>query len=169
MFKYIFSKTIIYFVILIFILPVVILFLFGNLSRKNTTKTTSEEEVLDNTLVSVPTPTKEDIIKTFCSLIDEGDITKAISMMDLEDDDIKQSWGVIFNNFSSFKLIEIQKSKIDVSGNSFEVLIDVSLKKDLVDLPIPNYGWFDGENTRWINLIEETPNVYKISEIATGP
>jgi hypothetical protein len=118
---------------------------------------------------SVSLPSREDIVRNFCELINEGNISDAVSMMDISDDTTKQSWGVTFNNFSSFNLVNIEKSSIDERGNSFEVDIDITLKEDLTNLPIPNYGWENGMNKRWINLIEKEKGIYKITEIATGP
>jgi len=109
------------------------------------------------------------MVRTFCELIDGGRISDAVLMMDLKDDAERQSWAVSLNNFSSFKLVNIKESKIDKTRNSFEVDIDVSLKKNLTDLPIPNYGWVEGINKRWINLKEVETGKYKIAGIATGP
>jgi hypothetical protein len=47
--------------------------------------------------------------------------------------------------------------------------INVTLKKNLTDLPIPNYGWVNGMNKKWINLTEIGQGHYKIAGIATGP
>jgi hypothetical protein len=153
-----------------------VFFLAGKFLNK---KNTNEPEVLNSpilTAVSSPSPeisaplsSKEDIVRTFCELIDEGRISDAVFMMDLKDDAERQSWAVSLNNFSSFKLVNIKESKIDKTRNSFEVDIDVSLKKNLADLPIPNYGWVDGINKRWINLKEVETGKYKIAGIATGP
>lgn len=169
MFKGIFSKAIIYLIVLVFIVPVIVLFLFGNLSKKQVNNSPSPVPYSSSISQNVPLPSKEDVVRTFCSLIDEGRITEAVSMMDAGDDEVRQSWGVYLNNFSSFKLMNIKKSVIDETGNSFEVDIDVKLKKNLMDLPIPNYGWENGVNKRWIGLIEKENGLYKISEIATGP
>ena len=170
MFKPIFSKVIFYAIIIVIIVPVIILILFANTSRK---------QAKYNAPVNNPTglplqqdislPSKEDVVITFCNLVDEGRISEAVSLMNIDDDIVKQSWGVSLNNFSSFKLINIKKSSADENGNSFEVDINVVLKKNLTDLPVPNYGWVNGINKKWINLIEKEPGKYIISEIATGP
>lgn len=172
MLKYIFSKVFIYLIILVFVVPAIILFMLGNASRKqmnNDIAGTPTGASSDFPSGNVPLPTKEDVIRTFCNLVDEGEISEAIEMMDVEDDVIQQSWGVYFNNFSSFKLINVNKSSIDENENFFEVDIDATLKKDLSGMDIPNYGWENGLNKRWFNLVEKEKGLYKISEIATGP
>jgi hypothetical protein len=169
MFKYIFSKAVVYIIILVFVVPIIIFLLIGNASRKQMKDNAFATPAAVASGPNVPLPSKEDIVRTFCELINEGKISDAVGMMDINDDAVKQSWGVYLNNFSSFKLISIGKSKIDESGNSFEADIDVTLKENLTDLPIPNYGWENGLNKRWINVVEKEKGMYKISEIATGP
>jgi hypothetical protein len=176
--KSILTKIGVYLFALVFIVPIVLLILIGNASRKavNTgnqaqpTETPLPTSFPTNTVFqNVPLPSKEDIVRTFCGLIDEGRISDAVSMMDVKDETTRQSWGVSLNNFSSFKLVDIKKSAIDETGNSFEVDINVTLKKNLTDLPIPNYGWVNGMNKKWIGVVDGGSGHYKITGIATGP
>jgi hypothetical protein len=173
MFKNILKGAVLYLVILVFVVPVIILLLFANAARKqtkdNVVSTPTGTPIDTSFQQKVPLPSKEDVVRTFCNLIDEAKISEAVSMMDIKDDTTRQSWGVYLNNFSSFKLINIKKSSIDETGNSFEVDIKVTLKENLTDLPIPNYGWENGVNRRWIGVIDSGQGLYKISEIATGP
>jgi hypothetical protein len=168
MFKNIFSKTVVCLIIFIVIVLAIVLFVFGNFFKREIGNSVSPTPTFTSSQ-NVPLPTKEDTIRAFCNLVDEGKISGAVSMMNITDDTTRQSWGVSLNNFSSFKLTDIKKSAIDEKGNSFEVDIDVKLKKDLTDLPIPNYGWENGINKRWFNLIDNGRGNYKIEEIATGP
>lgn len=169
MLKKILKGALLYVLILVFVVPAIILILFANASRKENKNNPVDIPSPTSLKQNVPLPSKEDIVRTFCNLIDEGRISEAVGMMDINDDTVKQSWGVYLNNFASFKLVDINKSKIDQTGNSFEVDINVTLKKNLTDLPIPNYGWENGVNKRWIGLVEKENGLYKISEIATGP
>lgn len=150
MFKGISPRAVVYFLIFVFVASVAAFFIVGRFPKK---------ESGDNDF-------KGDVVRTFCNLIDEGKISDAVGMTTVEGEVKKQSWGENFNNFSSFKLVGIKESEID--ENSFEVDIDVKLKENLINLPIPNYGWENGVNKRWINLIEKD-GLYKISEVATGP
>jgi hypothetical protein len=167
--KNILKGSILYILILVFVVPVIILVLFANAAKKGIKTNSVGTPTAAPAQQNVPLPTREDIVRTFCNLIDEGRISEAVGMMDITDDTVKQSWGVYLNNFSSFKLVNIKSSAIEGTGNSFEVDINVTLKKNLTDLPIPNYGWVTGMNKRWINLTKKENGLYKISEIATGP
>jgi len=168
MFRSVFSKTAAYLIILVFVVPVVLLFLFGNLAKKQI-KNASTPIPTSTSAQNVPLPSKEDIVRTFCELIDEDRISDAVSMLNTSDDSTRQSWGVSLNNFSSFKLITIKPSSIDETGNSFEVDINVTLKENLQNLPIPNNGWVNGVNKKWIGVLDNGSGRYKITGIASGP
>jgi len=101
MFKSILIKIGIYLVILVFIVPVIILVLVGNASRRTAQESNQDQTpgvpVSMGTPVSsasqnVPLPSKEDIVRTFCELIDEGRISDAVSMIDTTDKTAKQTW-----------------------------------------------------------------------------
>lgn len=165
--KFIIKRVVLYTAFLLFIVPVLIFIAIG-FSAKDKGQNTAESGILENfvetTSDSVPLPSKEDTVRSFCNLIDEGRVSEAVNMMNTEEDTEKQAWGVTFNSFSSFKLISTKPSSIDDTGNSFEVDIDAVLKSGK-----ESYGWINGINKRWINLVEYEKGKYKIVGIATGP
>lgn len=158
MLRFITKRVIIYTALVLFVVPVLIFLAIG-LSSKN-----NDQVSLNQVSTDVPLPSKEDVIRTFCNLIDEGRIDSVVGMMIVNDDSEKQAWGVMFNSLSSFKLISIKNSLIDNADNSFEVEIDATIKDGKED-----YGWINGINKRWINLVEYEKGKYKIAGIATGP
>lgn len=118
---------------------------------------------------SVPLPTGEDIIYTFFELIREKRIADAVSMFSsaaAPDESAKQTWAVNFNTLESISvksIAEWQKTDWTENIKSYKIIVIAKNK------PNPQFrAWEDGENTRWINLIKEN-NLWKISEIATGP
>ena len=118
---------------------------------------------------SVPLPTGEDIIHTFFELIREKRIPDAVSMLSsaaTPDESTKQTWGVNFNTLESISvksIAEWQKADWTENKKSYKVVVIAKNK------PNPQFrAWENGENTKWINLIKEN-NLWKISEIATGP
>ncbi len=167
MFKFITKRVVLYTAVLLFIVPILIFIAIG-FSTKDKDQNTAESGNLENfaeiTSDSVPLPSKEDTIRSFCNLIDEGKIPEAISMMNIEKESEKQAWGVNFNSVSSFELVKINKSSIDESENSYEVDVNVKLKDGK-----ESYGWVNGINKRWLNLVEYEKGKYKIVGIATGP
>jgi len=114
-------------------------------------------------------PSGEDIVRAFFALINEKRIPEAVSMLSsiaAPNDSTKQTWGVNFNTLDSISIKSIeewQKSDWTENKKTYKVIVVAQVK------PNPQfYAWEDGENTKWINLIKEN-NLWKISEIATGP
>ncbi len=124
--------------------------------------------------ISVPLPSAQSIGRTFLELIGEKNIDKAFSMMSddiLGDESQQQAWGVQFNAFESFVVTSMQDSLKETWTNDtqqFKAVIDVTMKPDAIEAPIPNYGWDNGENIRWI-VLKKINGTWKIHAIATGP
>lgn len=130
---------------------------------------------LPTQIVAVPPPTAEDIIKSFINLINEKKIPEAITLIDpkiTNDESVKQQLGVNFNSLTevSIKLIE-PHSRAAWTNNqeTYKVMLNAQVAPQVTTAPIPNYGWNNGENTRWITLTKDDNGLWKIFEIATGP
>lgn len=123
---------------------------------------------------TAPLPEPEDIIRTFFDLINEDKASEAVMMMAesiTSDDSQKQAWAVQFNNISMIKIISIDPSSPENwtdSDHTYKVTLDLKMNPDSSTAPIPYYGWDNGENIRWINIVKED-NLWKIKSIATGP
>jgi hypothetical protein len=116
---------------------------------------------------SAPLLQQEDVLRTFFNLIDEGRASEAVGMMTngiTADDSQKQAWGVEFNAFESVKVVDISPS----SENTYKVIINVVMKPESANAVIPYYGFYNGDNTRWVGL-EKEGNLWKITDLATGP
>jgi len=133
-----------------------------------TVSLTGEEK---ETSGGIPLPSDEDIIRNFVNLIEEGQADKAALMMKTKDETELQIWAVHFNAINSFKLLKIEKANENEwtdDKHIYKVVLDVWMDPSSAQAPIPYYGWQNGENTRWITL-EKVGDIWKISEIATGP
>ena len=89
----------------------------------------------------------------------------------LGDDSQKQLWGVQLNSFSSLKVNSVEDSLKETWTNEmqqFKVVVDVRMKPEAANAPIPNYGWENGENIRWI-IIKKVDGKWKVDSISTGP
>lgn len=124
---------------------------------------------------TVPLPQEIDIIRLFVNLIDEGRPSDAVGMMGpkvLNDDSNKQSWAVMFNAFESMKVIKLEPSmQSDWTENihTYKATLDVKIKLEAASvMPMPNYGFDNGENIRWITL-EKVDNKWTVQGFATGP
>lgn len=123
---------------------------------------------------SVPLPTGEDIVRNFFQLIDEGRVSEAVMAMtkiNTENDSTKQAWGVQFNGFESIKVKSIEAYDRDNWTDlqqEYKVNLTVQMKPEAANAVMPNYGFDNGDNIRWITIIKEN-NLWKIDGIATGP
>lgn len=155
---------------------------------RNSAKAASQEEILNfaikvseriqngenitgaptsTTQAPVPLPQGEDIVKNFFTLIGEGKIEDAMGMMTpsaVANDSQKQAWAVQFNAFEKITVKKIEP----VLENTYKVTLDVQMKPESANAPIPFYGYDNGENIRWVGL-EKIDNFWKVTGIATGP
>lgn len=124
---------------------------------------------------TVPSPSGEDIIRTFFNLIGEKRIPEAISMMDksiVKDDSTKQSWGVNLNSLDSVTVKSITKTSEEewtATRQIYKIVLNLKVNPSGANAPIPYYGWSNGDNTRWVIIQKDSSNLWKIVEIATGP
>lgn len=132
-------------------------------------------EPIEKNEAVVPLPQEEDIIRSFFEIIGENRPSDAISMMSqklIGDESSKQAWGVQFN---AFKTVRVEKIEPSMQANwtennhSYQVILNVQMKPEAANAPIPYYGWGDNPNTRFINLTKTSEGIWKVDEIATGP
>lgn len=123
---------------------------------------------------SVPLPQETDTINLFFQLIQEHRISEAVMMMNpnnISNEDIKQAWGIQLNAFESFELKDLEASMSTnwtENGHVYKVTAEVKMKPEAVNAVIPNYGWENGMNIKWIE-IEKIDGKWFINGIASGP
>lgn len=153
------------------------------LKRINSVQTTTPDTpvpentpALENTPAetsAVPLPTEEDIVRTFFELINEKKIPEAISMMSnsmVGDESSKQAWGVQFNALNSIKVSKIEPAMQERWGENsheYKVTLDVKVSSDAANAPIPYYGWDNGSNIRWVEIVREN-GLWMVNSLATG-
>jgi hypothetical protein len=148
------------------------------LKRINSTATplpenTPTTETAPTTTSTVPLPTEEDIVRLFFTLIDEERIPEAVAMMSAEavpDDSYRQAWGVQFNALDSIKVAKIEpydQGNWSPSSHTYKVNLEVAVSENAANAPIPYYGWENGDNLRWVEIVKEG-DLWKINQIATG-
>jgi hypothetical protein len=118
----------------------------------------------------VPLPSQESTIMTFFELINEKKVPEAISMMSIKavpDDSTKQAWGVMFNDFDSVKVVNIEKT---IQENLYKVKLAVEVNPRAANALFPYYGYGTNyNNIRFIKLVKDAQDLWKIEGIATGP
>lgn len=123
---------------------------------------------------TVPLPQETDIINNFLNFIDEGKASDAVMMMSsstINDDSIKQAYGVQYAAMTSVKVKKIEESSRGDwtdSRHQYMITLDVVMDPSSASGPIPYYGYEQGENIRFLNLVKEG-NQWKVEGLATGP
>lgn len=124
---------------------------------------------------SVPLPQETDIVRSFFEIIGEHRPSDAVMMMtpvNTSNDSTKQAWAVQFNAFKSMEVKNIEpsmQSEWTENMHSYKVILQVEMKPEAASAqPMPNYGWDNGENIRWIQL-EKINGKWMIGGISTGP
>lgn len=116
----------------------------------------------------------EQFIRNFFGLIEDKKASEAVMIMtskNTTDDSIKQAWGVQFNNMNSVKVVSIEPSMQESwseSSRQYKVVLDMVMNPNSANEPIPYYGYENGQNTRFINLLKEN-GAWRVDGIATGP
>lgn len=133
-----------------------------------------------NDVANVPLPSKkEDVsvilnqnetIENFFSLINSAKIDEALTLLHsriIPNNEVKNNW---LKQFSALKLITVDNiTKLNTDEEIYRVQLTIGdISSDALKAAIPNYGWNKGENVRWLTLEKEN-DVWKISQIATGP
>lgn len=118
---------------------------------------------------------EEDVINIFWELINEKRIPEAIEMMSpkmVYSEGVSQAYGVQFNQIDSVRVLEIEPYFRESWNSSFEeykVSLEVKMKESALEAVIPNYGWGENPNVRFISLSLNEEGRWQIGEIATGP
>ncbi|MEI6237681.1 MAG: hypothetical protein WCP03_03730, partial [Candidatus Saccharibacteria bacterium] len=113
-------------------------------------------------------------INLFFKLINDRKASDAVMIMsdkNTKDDSIKQAWGVQFNNMSTVKVVSVEPNQKEAWTNTsrqYKVTIDVVMNPNSANELIPYYGYTNGQNIRYINLVKQGGG-WKIDDIATGP
>lgn len=133
----------------------------GNLVKKTNEIPELVKETQESTVQNVPLPSEEDTIRLFIQLINDDQIDEALKMMLTEEG---QNWRPYLESFEKIEVVNLEKTEL----GSFQVNLDVKMKPESGNQPIPYFGYVNGINTKFVNLVKDN-NVWKIKEIATGP
>ncbi|MCL5438886.1 MAG: hypothetical protein M1268_02760 [Patescibacteria group bacterium] len=160
------------------IIPAIVFFLIISLFlsriflKQNKIKNTAPSPTATKTL-STPEKllTAEDTLKKFVGFIKNDKISDAVALLSVKatkDEKSKQQWETNFKsilNISLARVDDFEKAAWTDNFEQYKIIFDIKLKPGVSE----NYGWTDGDNIRWITLEKDNKDVWKITEIATGP
>ena len=104
---------------------------------------------------------EEETIRLFFRLVNDQQIDPAISLMVIDEG---EKWRSYLESFETVSVLDVKKTDL----GSFQVNLDVTMKPESANEPIPNFGYVNGENIKFVNLTQEE-GVWKLQGIATGP
>lgn len=122
----------------------------------------------------VPEFTDKDIITTFFELVSEKRFSEAITLMSpeaLPDDTTKQNW---YNQLNEFKSVLVtseepyNESLWTPIKRTYKVNLKIELNNDQDLSAIPHYGWDNGNNIRWLEIVK-VDGSWRINKISLGP
>lgn len=147
----------------------------GWLSVDREKKEIEKETVrMDNGSQTVPLPIETDTIRTFFELIDENRSAEAVMMMGpsiSNDENARQSWKSQFEMVDKIEVKSIEaydREDWTKTSHVYQIVAEVKMKPEAVNAPIPNYGWGEGEVTKWI-ILEKSEDKWLVAGIASGP
>lgn len=136
---------------------------------------------LTGTLMGTPTATMEvpntdgkGVVEQFLKAISGHKPSDAVGFMaskTVNDDSQKQAWAVQLGAFKSLLVKSIEPSMPEEwtdNRQTYKVTMNVEMKPESADMPIPYFGYEKGTNVRWVS-VEKTGTDWKILGIATGP
>lgn len=113
-------------------------------------------------------------IMMFFQAIDEGRSLEAIKMMSpqlVPGSDVRNGWKRQLSTIGAIHVADVAETDESSTAScvAYKVTLDVHLRARAPDADIPNYGWEEGRNTRWVLLCPDDGGAWVISSIGTGP
>jgi len=136
---------------------------------------TSYERVDRVSSASIPGNAHSDVVRCFFNLINDHCLAEALNMMapsTVGSYYRRLQWIEQFQAIISIGIVRIEPLAIGKWSDQeerYKVVLKVQLKREAADATIPYYGWYEGENIRWVSIQSDDQKLWWIKEIATGP
>lgn len=125
-------------------------------------------------LAEVPPPSAVDMINLFFRLLNEKRVTEAADLLAanlIPDESARKNWEDQFKIFEKAEVLSLepyQPEEWHADRQVYQISLNVTLNSSGAQAPIPNYGWENGENLRWL-IIKKEASGWRLEAIATGP
>ncbi len=120
-------------------------------------------------------PTDTELIQMFFQAIQDKNTSVSIAMLDpsnYSNDLAQKEWEKQFTSFEKAQVVNIEpanQAAWGINDHMYKVTINVKMLPEAANADIPNYGWQDGDNIRWMKVRKGADNLWRVLEIATGP
>jgi hypothetical protein len=136
---------------------------------------TSYERVDRVSSASIPCNAHSDVVRRFFNLINDHRIDEALGMMapsTVGSDGRRIQWIEQFQAITSIGIVRIEPLAIGTWSDQkerYKIVLTVQVKPEAADATIPYYGWYEGENIRWVIIQSDDQGQWRIKGIGTGP
>jgi hypothetical protein len=82
-----------------------------------------------------------------------------------------EEWKKKFTSFEKAQIVNLEpenQSGWSINNHTYKVTVNVKMLPEAAGASVPNYGWQNGDNIRWITLRKGADNLWRVLEIATG-
>ena len=120
-------------------------------------------------------PSDTEMIQIFFQALQDKNTSLSLGIMDtsnFSNDASVSEWEKQFSSFERAQIINIEpdnQAGWGINDRTYKVSVNVKMLPEAVNAPIPNYGWQNGDNIRWMRLRKGADNLWRVLEIGTGP
>lgn len=114
-------------------------------------------------------------VEEFFELLRTKDVPGAMELLSVKaapDSSAQRAWAEHLGSIKSVHVVNLSTTASEGRSDThrtYKVLLDVEMTPSARKAAIPNYGWGENPNVRWITVELERDGAWRIVEIATGP
>ena len=111
----------------------------------------------------------------FFQALQDKNTSLSLGMLDpsnLPDENTLKEWEKHFSSFEKAQVVSIDPENQDswtLDEHTYKVTVDIKMLPEAASATIPNYGWQNGDNIRWVTVRRGEDGLWRVLEIATGP
>jgi hypothetical protein len=120
-------------------------------------------------------PTDEEFVQLFFQTLETKNTAVSLGMLDpsnLINGDTAKEWEKQLASFEKAQVTGIEpynQAKWTSTEHAYKTTVNVQMLPEAAKATIPNYGWQNGDNIRWITVRKGTDSLWRVVTIATGP
>jgi len=120
-------------------------------------------------------PSDKEFIQLFFATLETKNTAVSLGMLDpsnLIDEASAKEWEKQLTSFEKAQVTNIEslnEDKWTLTEHIYKTTINVKMVPEAASASIPNYGWQNGDNIRWITVRKGVDNLWRVVTIATSP
>jgi len=124
---------------------------------------------------SNPKPTDKEFIQLFFATLETKNTAVSLGMLDpsnLINEATAKEWEKQLTSFEKAQVTNIEplnEDKWTLTDHVYKTTVNVKMLPEAASAPVPNYGWQNGDNIRWITVRKGADDLWRVVTIATSP